>query len=304
MPKRTAAPPAPAPPTPAPSADDGWDSPEDHDNGVPGSASGATDIARGIDLHDKQAAAQESQAHRATAAAATPSVPATPSTPAPLADNSQTESLNARIRELEAQLADAKQAPQKRPPLALNLPEGDQYDPEFKKALTSFADAANQRIADLEKQLETRAAKLESKLGAVEGEHQLNQEERRLTGMLDALPSDNYRAVFEGDDANDNYRAAAAEVQSLREFDKSKNRKRSDEEYFRLAAINLFTDKAESIRAKGGRPRKDRTMNRANSPVNPPAVYGVLAAKQALRNRMAEFGNAALDLEAEEIGYE
>lgn len=252
-----------------------------------------------IDLHDKQRAANESLSHIEVA---TPAAPPAPVAAAPAAP--QNDALAARIQELEAQLAEARQpAPPKREPLKLEL--DDTFEPEAKSALQKLVDQLNKRDDEREREHQAAMSKIGEKVGKLEGEHQLSLEERKLTKLLDALPNDHYRAVFDGEDSNDLYRAAAAEVQALREFDKSKGRKRSDAELFRVAAISLYTEKADAIRAKGGRPRRDRTINSPTAPVTARMEPGLRAAKHAWRQRMAEYGTSVLDAgDEEDIGFD
>jgi hypothetical protein len=296
MPRKAPAPLPPANQIPSPSAGDGWDDPADHDNGVAGSASGLVVESEPetpqVDLHDKQSAAIQSLSNRQLS-----EPPAPAAAPAqPVVETSQLDALNAQIKELQAQLAEARQpAKPKADPLKLELPDTADLDPEFRKSLQSFVEAANKRNADLEEQVHKLESKVGQRVGELEAEQRLTAEERKLTKLLDELPSEHYRMVFEGDEAADNYRAAAAEVQALREFDKSVGRKRTDAQLFKAASINLFTEKADAIRARGGRPRKDRTIARATSPNNPPTEYGVRAAKQAYRAALAEHGNRVLD---------
>lgn len=200
-------------------------------------------------------------------------------------------SLQARIAELEAENATLKKAAKPKPSIpAFEIPETANVEPEFAEVLKKQFAARDELIEELREQLESTRGNI----GKLETEQSLTREERALTKLLDHLPSDHFRAVYEGDDANDRYREAAAEVQSLREFDKSKGRKRSDAELFRAATINLFTDKAEESRAKGGRPRggKDRSINRVNPAAAAPVEFGVNAAKQAAHSYLVSAGAA------------
>jgi hypothetical protein len=257
------------------------------------------------DLHDKQSAAvaadyRKNNLPAPSLGAPTPLTPdaqlgpahdvgnpAAPPASAPAAN----PTLEARIAQLEAENATLKQAAKPKPsPVKFEIPESANLEPEVAAALNKFADAANEQLAAMREELEATRGNV----GKLETEHALTREERALTKLLDHLPSDHFRAVFEGDDANDRYREVAVEVQQLREFDKSKGRKRSDAELFRAATINLFTERAEENRSKGGRPRggKDRTMNRVSPAAPAPTEYGVSAAKQAAHGFLVGVGHA------------
>lgn len=280
-----AAPPG-APPV-SPSSDEAWHDPGD-DN----------------DLNDKQNSAIAIQQRKGDTAPDANKPPAAQPEPGPDANHSaaptgDSDKLQSRIKELEAQLAEAKQAKPAREPLKLDL--DDSFDEPTKKSFLSLVEQLNQR--DSEREKEHQAAL--QKLSALEADNQLSKEERALTKMLDALPNDHFREVFAGEDSNDNYHAAAKKVKFLREAYKASGDKvPSERALFAEAARILFSDKAEEIRARGGRPRKDRAINRVTPATTAPAEYGVQSAKQHVREFLVRNGVGVLHDQQEELGYD
>lgn len=229
---------------------DAWDSPSDHENAESAAISPSEPDA--------------SKTEEVTSAA-------------PDAAGEELAAANARIEALTAQLTAAKATPAtKREPLKLDLPEELNLDPTLSKQLQGLVAQLNER--DTARETEHKAA-LE-KLGALESDNQLNKQERALSKMLDALDNDHYRSVFEGEDANDYYQAAAKKVTFLRNAYKAAGEKvPTDRALFAEAARSLFGKEAEQIRAKGGRPRgKDRGINRVTPASNSAPQFGREAA--------------------------
>lgn len=195
----------------------------------------------------------------------------------------------------------AEPALPKREPLKLDL--SDEFDPALTKQLQGLVAQLNER--DQARETEYREAL--SKVGALEADNQLNKEERALSKMLDALPNEHFRAVFEGEGANDNYQAAAKKVSQLRRAYKAEGGKvPTDRALFSEAAKSLFFEKADEIRQKGGRPKKDRTMNRVNPPTNGQPKQGKDAAYAAWNQMVRERGlnlPLAVNSDPEERGF-
>lgn len=212
----------------------------------------------------------------------------------------------AEIERLKDQLATAQQAAKpKREPLKLDFPETANLEPEVATTLKTFVDQLNAR--EVEREAEHAAAM--AKIGSLESDNQLSKEERALTKMFDALPNDHYRAVYEGEDAQDNITATAKKMAFLRTAYKAAGGKvPSERALFSEAAKILFAEKADEIRAKGGRPRKDRTISPATKPSNGTIEHGRKAAFTAW-NRFAREKNLPVplvsdaDLSDDDRGY-
>lgn len=202
-----------------------------------------------------------------------------------------------QVKELREQVL-AKQPkvePAKRPPLTLDLPEELQLDPTLTKQLQGLVKQLNDR--DTERETEHRTAM--EKLGGLESDNKLSKQARANFKMLDALPNDHFRAVFEGDEANDNSEQAAVKMEMLRSAYKAAGGKvPSERALFTEASLMLFFNKAEELRQKGGRPKKDRTINRVSPAANGKPQFGRTAALMAW-NQKARANNWAVPMATE-----